>query len=204
MLLQKDDFLAALQSQSTEPSIILDELWDLYQRALTYAAIRERSAHLLSEVMTTPVLTVEPNDSLVKVSQLLLEQRVSGFPVVQNDILVGIITEGDLLKTMGVTARIPKRSFLQKIFDGFKYTVSPQHLNNYSRVKEVMSSAVITAQPQDTLAYALNLLQKHQITRLVIVNAEKKVMGILTRSDILRFNAAAQQTTPLPPHVNVI
>lgn len=199
MALEKQDFLAALKDYSEEPDILPDELWRLYQSALRHAAIREKSAHLLSELMSSPVETVQPDDLLEEVSRRMLEKRVNGFPVVENGKLVGIVTEGDLLSAMGVPTRSPQTSRIQKVMDAWRRPLT--HVRgNATKVRDVMTRSVIVAKPEDTLEHALKLMGQHQITRLVIINRQDQVTGIVTRADILRFTSAAPHTTlPLPP-----
>lgn len=199
MALEKQDFQAALREYSEEAGILPDDLWWLYQAALRHAIIREQSTHLLAELMTAPVTTVSPQDLLAEVSQQMLKKQVSGFPVVENNRLVGIITEGDLMMTLGVPSRHPHTSRLQQVWDAWKRprSYSAGHANS---VRDVMTSLVVTSLPQDNLGFGMKLMRERQVTRLVIVDEQQHVVGIVTRSDILRFTSAAPQTTPpLPP-----
>lgn len=199
MVLEKQDFLAALKDYHGEPSILPDELWWLYQSALRHAAIREKTAHSLSDLMTAPVMTVHPDDLLADISHLMLEKRVSGFPVVENDVLTGIVTEGDLMAVMGVPTRTPHTSWVQKARDAWKHPATVM-TGNATKVRDVMTRCVITATPLDSLECGLELMGQHRVTRLVIVDSRQHVVGIVTRADILRFTSAAPQTTqPLPP-----
>ena len=62
-----------------------------------------------------------------------------------------------------------------------------------------MIRSVVSAEPQQTLKEGLELMRRYQVTRLVIVDDQRQVVGIVTRSDILRFTSADPQTTPLLP-----
>ena len=67
-------------------------------------------------------------------------------------------------------------------------------------VREVMIRSVASAEPQQTLQEGLELMRRYQVTHLVIIDGQQQVVGIVTRSDILRFTSADPQTTPqLPP-----
>lgn len=200
--LEKQDFLTALMHCGEEPNILPDELWALYQSALQYAEIRKKSAHNLSELMVTPVITVTPDQPLHEVAKLLLDKRIGGFPVTENNKLVGIITEGNLMSLIGVPARQTTSSSplkkLQNLWHGPEQGVHSRG----DKVRNSMTSPVITAKPADSLEHALMLMRQHQVTRLVIVDEQQQVEGILTRSDILRFTSAVPQTTPPPQPVN--
>ncbi|MFI0400598.1 MAG: CBS domain-containing protein [Thiolinea sp.] len=196
MVLEKQDFAAALQDYSEDPPILLDELWRLYQAALHYARLREQASHLLSEFMHTPVITISPNQLLAEAAQLILEQQISGLPVVENQRLVGILTEGDLMAGFGVPARAPQTSRVKKALDSWLHPQTPS--TTTTKVREVMTRKVVTAEPRDTLGQGLELMRRYQVTRLVIVDQQYHVVGIVTRSDILRFTSAAPHTTPPP------
>ncbi|QLQ32014.1 MAG: CBS domain-containing protein [Candidatus Thiothrix singaporensis] len=199
MVLEKQDFLAALKDYHGEPSILPDELWWLYQSALGHAKVREKSAYPLADLMTAPVVTVHPDDLLRDVSILMLEKRVSGFPVVENDSLAGIVTEGDLMAAVGVPVRAPHTSWTQKVLNTWKRPFAPT-AGSANKVRDVMTYSVIMAKPRDSLQHGLKLMSQHQVTRLVVVDNQQHVVGIVTRADILRFTSAAPQTTPpLPP-----
>jgi predicted transcriptional regulator len=199
--LEKQDFQLALMHYGEEPTILPDELWALYQSALQYAEIRRQAAHKLSELMVQPVITVTPDQPLHEVAKLLLEKRVGGFPVVENGVLTGIITEGDLMSTVGIPARhiSSGTSPLKKLRDLWSDADQIVHKQG-DKVRDVMKRKVITAKTDDVLEHALTLMRQHQVTRLVIVDEQQHVKGILARSDILRFTAAAPQTTPPPQH----
>src|SRR4029450_5464302 len=82
--------------------------------------LAEREMHYLLErltvraVMTRPVLTIAPHESLAEAVRLMLENRISGLPVTEGDRVLGILTEGDLFRafstTLGVRAGPPPRA----------------------------------------------------------------------------------------------
>lgn len=198
MTLEKQDFIAALQSYSEEPSILPDELWSIYQSAVTHSVIREKAAYPLSALMAQPAITISAEAFLMEASRLMLEKRISGLPVVENKMLVGIITEGDLMAGFGVPVRAAQTSRMKKALDSWLHP-HPISTSPTSTVGEVMIRSVVSAEPQQTLKEGLELMRRYQVTRLVIVDDQRQVVGIVTRSDILRFTSADPQTTLLPP-----
>jgi CBS domain-containing protein len=58
----------------------------------------EMSARTVGEVMTSDPITVAPDDTIQEAAERMLENQVSGLPVVENDRLVGILTESDIFK----------------------------------------------------------------------------------------------------------
>ena len=103
-------------------------------------------------------ITLSPNDSLAKACELMEQQHVSGVPIIDGKKLVGILTRRDL-----------------------------KFLKDYSvKVSEVMTCEnLITGAPDTTLEQAKEILQKHKIEKLLLVDGEELV-GMITMRDIDR------------------
>jgi len=112
-----------------------------------------------SGIITNPYV-ISPNWQLKKVFELKKELKVGGFPVVENGILVGILTNRD--------------------------TRFEKNLNR--KVKELMTpkSRLITAPSGTSMQVAQDLLQKHRIEKLLIVNDAFELVGMITVRDIMK------------------
>lgn len=106
---------------------------------------------LVKNVMTKDVLTVRPDEKVDKVARLLVDNRISGVPVVDDQHrVVGIITEKDLM----IKATELKVPFYLTLFDSIIFLENPIRFNNDLKkytatyVKEAMTSKVITV-PED-------------------------------------------------------
>ncbi|MBN2127270.1 MAG: IMP dehydrogenase [Candidatus Diapherotrites archaeon] len=103
-------------------------------------------------------ITVSPNDSLAYLMHLRKEKDVNSFPVVENDKLVGIVTNRDML------------------FE-----------TNYSRkVKEIMTKELITINHKVELDEARDILHKNKIEKLPIIDKNGKITGLITVTDIMK------------------
>ena len=118
----------------------------------------------IRHIMTTHVLTVKPDMRIFQVLELMEKTHHEGFPVVnQKDELIGIITNDDVLHAI--------------------------HMHMEHRpVTELMKKEVIVTYPDETAEIAYKKLEKHHIGRLPVVdpNFPKRVIGIITRRDVLR------------------
>jgi len=110
------------------------------------------------EFMVQPVITVGPEESLERVWKKLMDLDVSGFPVLENGRLVGVITKEDVVKNL-------------------------EHMKSL-RVRDVMSRNVVTVREEDTLFRALGLMMEKDIGRLPVVDQEGKLVGIVTMKDV--------------------
>ena len=130
--------------------------------------------------MTEGVVSVRPDASLREAASVLVEHGVSGLPVVDEEgAVVGVLSETDIvMKASGGTER---SGFLTWLFDedsaGVKVTAET--------AGQAMSSPAVTVAPNRTVHEAARLMIEDQVNRLPVVQ-DGKLIGILTRSDIVR------------------
>jgi CBS domain-containing protein len=130
--------------------------------------------------MTEGVLSVTPGASLREAATVLVEHRVSGLPVI-DDVgeVVGVLSETDIvMKASGGTER---SGYLAWFFDsdltGEKVAAET--------VGQAMSSPAVTITPDRTVHEAARIMIEERVNRLPVVR-DGKLVGILTRSDIVR------------------
>ncbi|GAB1542593.1 chloride channel protein [Scytonema sp. NUACC21] len=116
------------------------------------------------DVMQQRVETLEAEMTLEEVAESFSHSHHRGFPVVENNKLVGIVTQSDLLKIRD--RNLPKNALLRDIMTGNPLTVTPIH----------------------NLSNVLYLLDRYQISRLPVVEG-RRLIGIITRADIIRAEA---------------
>mgnify|MGYP002784405398 CR=1 FL=1 len=150
----------------------------------------------VADVMTRDPITVRPETPLSEVIQTLAQKRISGLPVVDSDgKLVGVISETDLMwKESGVT---PPPYIM--LLDSVIYLENPAkyerelHKALGEKVADVMTTRhVVTVKADCSLRDAAQLMHERTVHRLPVVDDAEKVVGILTRGDIIRAMAAEQ------------
>ncbi|MDA3868802.1 MAG: CBS domain-containing protein [Gammaproteobacteria bacterium] len=183
--LQPNDFAMALQEQGTYIDVSVDDLMQLYHAAERYARIRKSESVLVEKIMMQPVTTVQADCSLSEAAHLLVTLKISGLPVVDKDNrLVGIITEADFLHELGMPSRQPDHNVWKALENMFSHHVEVRELEG--EVADLMVSKVITVSPQQTLHQALEVMKQHTIRRLVVCDEARHVVGLITRSDLVR------------------
>jgi acetoin utilization protein AcuB len=135
-------------------------------------AIRKKPIRV-SEWMTESVLAVETFDSIAIARQLMAKHRVNQLPVMDNDNLVGIVTDRDIRDAYPTSLMIDKTEEIDRFAD--KVTV-----------EAVMTHDVFIVRPETPLMTAVGLLRRHRIGSLPVLR-DKNLVGIITRSDILDF-----------------
>jgi acetoin utilization protein AcuB len=136
----------------------------------------------VADWMTESVLAVETFDSISIARQLMAKHRINQLPVLDNDVLVGIVTDRDLRDAYPTSMMIDRGEAIDRFADSVT-------------VEEVMSHDVFTVRPDTTLKKAVNLLRTHRIGSLPVVK-DKNLVGIITRSDILDFVLAGLSGMP--------
>jgi CBS domain-containing protein len=128
-----------------------------------------------SDVMSSPVVTVPPDARLKDVAATLVEHGINAVPVVDDDRLVGIVSEADLL-TLEATPGVRHRP-------GSAARQGPPHT-----AREVMSHSVYTLTQDTDAAAAARMMLRHNLKSVPVV-AGDRVVGIVARRDLLRLIA---------------
>lgn len=143
----------------------------------------------VKDIMVTEVITIRDDASVEELSQLLLEKKISGVPVVDgNGRLAGVATEGDLI-IKDSDLHFP-RYF--KLLDGIIYLESlnkfKSNLKKYlgTRVADVMTKDVRTVKEDTPVNEAANLMIRYNINRLPVMDDQGNLAGIVTRADIVK------------------
>ncbi len=100
--------------------------------------------------------TLAPNDKVADALAIMKEEQISGFPVVKNDVLVGIVTNRDIR------------------FES----------NTSRKISEIMTKEVVTATPRTSIEKAKQILNDHRIEKLPVVDAKRRLKGLITMTDI--------------------
>jgi CBS-domain-containing membrane protein len=125
-----EDYRQALRSMDSFIDISVEDLMTLAARATQFAHQRTLAADTIATLMTHPVVTVHPHTPLTEAAHLLVSQRISGLPVVDDaNRLAGIITEADFLRVLGVPAVLPSHNLwhtLENLFTHIAQQGVPQ------------------------------------------------------------------------------
>ena len=141
------------------------------------------------DVMTTNVITVVPDTSVQALATLLSERGISGVPVVDKDgLLVGIVSEGDLLHRAetGTERRTQRRR--SRWLDTFAadQEAARDYVKAHGRsVQEIMTREVISVSDTTELADIATLLETKRIRRVPVVR-DGKLVGIVSRANLVR------------------
>jgi CBS domain-containing protein len=147
------------------------------------------------DVMTASVVTVSPTARVHEVARLLAAYRISAVPVVDEQRrVIGIVSEGDLLrrKEIGTNKR---RSWWLELFAG-PDTLAQDYAKAHSlAVRDLMSAPVISVAEDTPLAEIADIIEEHAIKRVTVIR-EGKLVGIVSRADLVRALAGTAGKVP--------
>ncbi len=144
----------------------------------------------IKDIMTKDVIAISPETMITEVADIMTKNRFHGVPVIEKGELVGIVTETDFY-IRGTNISLPsfatfledidtlevkdfeKRRFLKKVIQ--------------ARAKDIMTSSCITVPETMSLSDLLSFYQKTEYHTLPVVNDQNKMVGIVTRSDLIHL-----------------
>lgn len=183
--LRREDFEHALDEMGAVVDVTVSDLILITDRARQHAQMRRTETLFAKNLMTRPVHTVTRDTPLSEAAELLLANRISGAPVVdQLNHLVGLVTEADLLTAVGLPCHHVTHNLWQTLQGVFSRPIELREPNE--TVGAVMVSNVVTVRPEESVNDILELMKAHHVKRLVVIDQERIPLGIITRSNLVR------------------
>ena len=143
-----------------------------------------------ADIMTTSVVCIRSDATILEAARLLLSERISALPVVDADgRLEGIVSEGDLIHRAEIGSEKPASRW-KVLFDD-NATLARDYLKAHGRtVADVMSHPVVMAEEDTEISVVAARMDQFSIKRLPVVRADK-VVGIVSRANLLQALIAA-------------
>jgi CBS domain-containing protein len=147
-----------------------------------------------ADVMTRQVITVAPDASTLQAVQLMLQNRISGLPVVDvHGRLVGMITEGDFLHRTEIGTERHRPSGLQILTS--EATLADEYVHSHGRkIEEVMTCNPHTVSEETPLEKVVRIMERKNVMRVPVLR-EGKLVGIVTRANLLHVLARLADTS---------
>lgn len=125
---------------------------------------------LVHEMMTQSVCTVSKDTSIMQVAQLMCEQNVGSLPVVEDKVPVGIITDRDIVCRSLAKGENPC-----------------EHC-----AEDYMTGDLIMVRKDADIHECLDLMEQYQVRRMLVVDAQNQLCGIVAQADIARETTQAE------------
>lgn len=144
------------------------------------------------DVMTSDPVTVTPDLPVKDAARLMVDRKIGALPVVEDDKLVGLVTEGDLIMA-DVKVEFP--TYIDLLSGFIFYPPSIRRFENELKkavgaaVKDVMTAEPISVTAETTVEDVATLMVDREVSRVPVLDAGRLV-GIISKSDIVRAIAS--------------
>lgn len=147
----------------------------------------------VKDVMNSNVVSCKPDDTVREAARVLKENNISGAPILEGEELVGIVSEGDLLKLLILPEKgelwlpSPFEVIEVPIRELFGWEETKKMLSDVgsTKIEEIMTKDVHTISSEASVEEASEHMIRHRINRLPVTE-DGRVVGIITRGDIIK------------------
>ncbi|MEM5772834.1 MAG: CBS domain-containing protein [Candidatus Aenigmatarchaeota archaeon] len=147
------------------------------------------------DVMNTNIICFSPENSVFEVAKVLSEKNISGAPVVDGEKVVGIISTSDIVRFLKTKLKIGSAHDMPSLWlffldivktskDFVELKKEVKRLSNV-KIKGIMCKKVISISPEASIFDAAELMDKHDVNRLPVIE-NGKLVGIVARADIIK------------------
>jgi CBS domain-containing protein len=152
------------------------------------------------DVMTSPVVTIGPDESARTAAEAMIRLRVSGLPVVDaQGRPLGVVSEGDFRFADAATRKRQREAWVQILSGG--QAVAADYLDILEReaetVRQIMAKPALGVDVDAPVAEVADLMSAHKVKRILVLR-EGVVVGVVTRADLLRFFAPDERPPARP------
>jgi acetoin utilization protein AcuB len=147
---------------------------------------------LVKDVMSSEnMITVNLEDSIGKVAEVMSQNRVHGIPVIDNKRVVGIVTETDFFTKSFPDLYLPSYiDLLLKAKPGLGGQGNAEQferLLNEKKAKDIMTAPCMTVSTDTELEKIIDLIRVRQFYTLPVINENQELVGIITLTDVIRL-----------------
>src|SRR3954451_3615882 len=140
------------------------------------------------DFMVRDVISVSPESTVRDVMSIFVEKKIGGVPITKKDgTLCGIVTDGAIIRAIKPLDR--------RIHDYFSFItyiavedrqVHLSEIINREIIKFAKTHGIMTVHPEDDLEKVVDILSKHHFKKLPVVNGANRVVGVISRGDVIR------------------
>jgi CBS domain-containing protein len=156
--------------------------------------------HRVADVMTSPAISVPETATYHDIVDAMVTHNISAVPVVNRDgVVLGVVSEADLLHKMQFAGADPARRLLERkrVRDGRRKAVAVL-------AADLMSTPAIVVGPAASIPVAAALMSRHGVKRLPVVDTHGRLIGVVSRADLVRLYARPDEQVLADVRENVL
>jgi CBS domain-containing protein len=144
------------------------------------------------DIMSRPAVTVALDTTVTELARIMMEQRISAVPVMDKGAMVGIVTEGDLLRRAEIGSEHGRSRWVELVFAN--WNLAAEYTKEHGRrASDVMTHPVVTVVATATKKEIADILESRHIKRVPVVE-DGKLVGIVSRANLVQALASAGAT----------
>lgn len=186
--IDEEDILQAMREIPGYLDITPQDFRQVYSRAHAHALQRLRRGRPAEQIMTREVAAVAADAPLLEAARIMAQRRVSGLPVLQNGQVVGVLSEKDFLNAMGAQGG---RHFMEVVARCLTQGACLAAPLRAALAGELMSSPAVTVGPRRSTSEIAEIMRLKGINRVPVVDGQGRLLGIVSRADLLRAGGPA-------------
>jgi CBS-domain-containing membrane protein len=185
-----DDIYEAMKEARGYLDITPGDFKEVYLLAHRHAVERISRLVRAGDIMTREVFSVRTDTPLKEVAETMASRGVAGVPVLEPDgTVAGVISERDFLARMGGSSR----SFMGVVAECLKGKGCVAVPVRAKRAEDIMSSPAVTVGRETTLGEIADIFTGRKINRVPVVDGEGRLLGIVSREDIVRASTIGKR-----------
>ncbi len=190
--LKEEDILAAMRQISGYLDITPRDFKEIYVLAFQHALRRLSRQVPVAEIMTREVVSVQTDTPLAEVAEAMGKRGISGVPVLDDHHKVaGVVSEKDFLSRMGVKE---SQNFMTLVASCLRTKGCVALPIKKQTAGDLMSAPAVTVSPETRVRDLAELFTARQINRAPVTDAEGRLVGIVTRGDLVRATLQGGQS----------
>ena len=194
--ISETDVLEAMKAINGFIDITPEDFREIYRFAFQKAVERLNKSVIARDIMTSTVISVKDDTSLLSAAELMAANNISGLPVIDaSNLVVGVISEKDFLYEMG---DLEKQSFMGVVVQCLKNKGCAAISLRSQTAADIMSTPPITVLEVTTVSEIAAIFEEKNINRVPVVTPSSELKGIIARSDIIQSYCLSfdEQGTP--------
>ncbi len=179
-----DDIFDAMRDIPGYLDITPGDFKEVYLKAYQHAVTRLTRSIPTVSVMTREVVSVRESTPLKEVAEIMAARKISGVPVVgDSGQVLGVISEKDFLNVMGAGQADSFMMVIAQCLLGKGCLAAP---GRAKFAADIMTSPAVTVKPETPILEVADILTKKKVNRAPVVDAEGRLIGIVSRADVLK------------------
>jgi len=180
-----EDILAAMRQSGDYLDVSPADVLAVYRLAYAHAAARLGRDKPVSAIMTRDVVVIEAGDTALRAARIMAGAGISGLPVLDRGIVVGILSAKDLLRLLDLPPTAKTVTLLALLLDPASAPVTGDAGLGKTPVSSLMTTPAVTVDAKTSRVAAAALMTERNINRLPVLDGTR-LCGIVTRGDVAR------------------